>query len=106
MPPNFAGDLELHKKLTDERYIDLVEPLPVGDVAYDPACELESWALENTDTLEKFKFYPLFNSTCPIPEPPEDLTADFNFKLIEDSTGDFNEAVTNHVALFYLINFN
>lgn len=106
MPPNFAGDLELHKKLTDERYIDLVEPLPVGDVAYDPACELESWALENTDTLEKFKFYPLFNSTCPIPEPPEDLTADFNFKLIEDSTVDFNEAVTNHVALFYLINFN
>lgn len=106
LPPDFKGDLELHKKLEDERYVDLVEPLPVGDVNYDPYCELEKWTLENSDKIEKFKFYPFFNSTCPIPQDPEELNADFNFKVIEDSTQKANEPRVNPVALFYLINFN
>ena len=106
IPPDFPGDLELHKKLTDDRYVDLVEPLPEGDVSFDPHCELEKWTLENSSKLEKFNFYPFFNSTCPLPEDPEDLSADFNFKLIKDSIEDFNSPVPSPVALFYLINFD
>lgn len=106
MPPDFAGDLELSKKETDERYADLVEPLPEGDVSYDPYCELEKWTLENSSKLKKFNFYSFFSSTCPVPEDPTELNADFNFKFVRDVSDEFNKETKNHIALFYLINFD
>lgn len=59
---------QLEDKFDDPLYSDISEGIPVPDYSYDPLCELEYWALENKDRLQKFQFYPLFPSTCPMPE--------------------------------------
>ena len=106
MPPDFAGDLELHKKVEDERYVDLIEPLPSADASYDPYCELEKWTLENKEKLDRFNFHSFFYSTCPAPVDGQELDADFNFNFIRETGEEFNNKVPDNVVLFYLINFN
>ena len=106
MPPDFAGDATLEDKKTDEKYVDLIEPLPSPDLPYDPLCEIEKWTEENKDDLDKFNFYPFFTSTCPVPSDADELTADFNFKLLTDITEEASSEIPNQIIVFYLINFN
>ena len=79
-------DTSLEDRKTIEKYRDMMEGLPNADLSFDANCEIEKWALENTDTLEKFRFYPLYNSTCPVPYPIEDTeqgdSLDFNICIV------------------------
>jgi hypothetical protein len=62
-------------KFNMSTYADLFEKSPGPDTTFDPYCELEKWANENKDNLEKFLFYPFFPSTCPDPniETPTEI---------------------------------
>ena len=62
-------------------YADFFEPLPNNDFDFDPLCEIEEWTKNNEETLDKFKFYQLFPSTCP-PYKPLDIYAGIDFDLI------------------------
>lgn len=64
---------QLEDKFDDPDYSDISEGLPVPDYNYDPLCEIEYWALENKDRLQKFQFYQLFPSTCPVLEEGKEL---------------------------------
>lgn len=64
---------QLEDKFDDPDYSDISEGLPVPDYSYDPLCEIEYWALENKDRLQKFQFYQLFPSTCPVLEEGKEL---------------------------------
>lgn len=74
---------EMSNRLLAEKYADLFDALPEPDLSYNPYCELEKWAIENKDRLDKFKFYPFFETTCPL-HKELDFFANVDFQLIKD----------------------
>jgi len=101
-------DTSLEDRKTIEKYRDMMEVIPGADLSFDASCEIEKWALENTDTLNKFRFYPLYNSTCPVPYPIEDTeqgdSVDFN--VVTKASSDINEASHNYIVKFTLSKYD
>lgn len=101
-------DTSLEDRKTIEKYRDMMEVIPGADLSFDANCEIEKWALENTDTLNKFRFYPLYNSTCPVPYPIEDTeqgdSVDFN--VVTKASSDINEASHNYIVKFTLSKYD
>jgi len=101
-------DTSLEDRKTIEKYRDMMEVIPGADLSFDASCEIEKWALENTDTLNKFRFYPLYNSTCPVLYPIEDTeqgdSVDFN--VVTKASSDINEASHNYIVKFTLSKYD
>ena len=100
------GDLELLKKRSDERYSDMVEPLPEPDFSYDMYCDLEKWIDDNQDTIDPFKFHSFFPSTCPIEKEPTSLAGDFNFSVVQGAQELAEKEPVFHVVRFEIKNFD
>ena len=101
-------DTSLEDRKTIEKYRDMMEGLPNADLSFDANCEIEKWALENTDTLEKFRFYPLYNSTCPVPYPIEDTEQgdSLDFNIITKASSDINSVSHNYIVKFTLSKYD
>jgi hypothetical protein len=78
-------------KFGNELYDDMFEIFPEIDIKNDPFCDMESWLIENKDTIEPFMFYQFFPSTCPI-EPPIDANV---FGEIDITLENLSEVITN-----------
>jgi len=76
--------VEFESKFTNSKYADMFEKAPEPDTNFDAYCDLEKWTDKNKDKLERFMFYPFFNSTCPIDEKPQ-VTGEIDSNLLEDS---------------------
>jgi hypothetical protein len=103
---NYNTSLEDRKTIS--RYSDMVEGLPNADLTFDVGCEIEKWSLENTDTLKKFTFYPLYESTCPIPYPIEDVESgdSIDFNIISDASNDINSTSHNYIVKFLISKYD
>ena len=104
-------ETSLEDRKTLSQYQSITEILPEADLTFDAHCEIEKWTLENTDALEEFNFYPLYNSTCPVPYPqddPNDATndGDIDFSVVSNASSDINKASHNYVVRFILNKFN
>ena len=79
--------IKFEDKFSNSKYSDLFEKTPEPNYNYDVLCEIEDWTKSNKNNLNKFKFYPLFASTCPIKK--ETLVSggiDFNLLTTQPST--------------------
>lgn len=106
---DYTTSLEDRKFLS--QYQSITEILPEADLTFDPHCEIEKWTLENTDILQKFNFYPLYKSTCPVPYPQEDPNdttndGDIDFSVITDASSDINSQSHNYIVRFIIKKFN
>jgi len=101
-------DTSLEDRKTLEKYRDMIEGLPTADLSFDANCEIEKWALENSDTLEKFRFYPLYESTCPVPYPIEDTEQgdSLDFNIITKASSDINSVTHNYVVKFIISKYD
>lgn len=122
---NYYTSLEDRRRL--EKYASVMEVLPKADLTFDADCEIEKWTLENIDKehnftvrgsgrsviIKPFNFYPLFESTCPVPYPeenPNDLTGgqggDIDFSVVTKASSDINAESHNYVVRFILSKFD
>jgi hypothetical protein len=83
-------EIEFDSKSTNPAFADLTENPTAPDITYDALCEVEKWADQNKEQLEKFIFYPFFSSTCPI-EDPNNLPEDLSFDNVTEITDPFAE---------------
>lgn len=90
---------QLEDKFEDPLYSDMEEGLPVPDYSFDPLCEIEKWTMENTDRLTKFTYFPLFPSTCPLPEE-NGSTVDGEIQVTEPVNLAEEEALAKERALY------
>lgn len=87
--------IKFENKFSMSAFADFFEPLPNNDFDFDPLCEIEEWIKNNQDALTKFKFYQLFQSTCPVYKKL-DIYADIDFDMmIEQSTEDAKDSIEN-----------
>ena len=106
---DYTTSLEDRKYLS--QYQSITEILPEADLTFDAHCEIEKWTSENTDTLQKFNFYPLYKSTCPVPYPEEDPNdttndGDIDFSVVTKASSDINSQSHNYVVRFIIKKFN
>ena len=106
---DYTTSIEDRKSLS--QYQSITEILPEADLTFDAHCEIEKWTLENTDTLQKFNFYPLYKSTCPVPYPEEDPNdttndGDIDFSVVTKASSDINSQSHNYVVRFIIKKFN
>lgn len=93
--------IEFESKFSDSKYADLFEKAPAPNINFDTYCELEKWTEKNKDNLEKFIFYPFFQSTCPI-EEPSILNGEIDFNLLEETSkpGEPEKYITMSISGF------
>jgi hypothetical protein len=106
---DYETSLEDRKILS--QYQSITEILPESDLTFDAQCEIEKWTSENTDTLQKFNYYPLYKSTCPVPYPEEDPNdttndGDIDFSVVTKASSDINAPSHNYVVRFIIKKFN
>lgn len=106
---DYTTSLEDRKSLS--QYQSITEILPEADLTFDAHCEIEKWTSENTDTLQKFNYYPLYESTCPVPYPEEDPNdttndGDIDFSVVTKASSDINSQSHNYVVRFIIKKFN
>lgn len=102
-------DTSLEDRKILEKYESANETLPKANLTFDPHCEIEKWTLENTDTLEEFNYYSLYESTCPVPYPEEDpneTDEDIDFSAVQGASNDINNQTHNLTVRFILRKFN
>lgn len=88
---NESVDLEDKKEI--DSYADFFEPLPNTGYDFDPLCEVEKYTIEEQDNLNKFNFFSLFESTCPV-NKEIDIYAGIDFnKLIKNNTENANQQI-------------
>jgi len=104
-------ETSLEDRKTLSQYQSITEILPEADLTFDAQCEIEKWTSENTDTLQKFNYYPLYESTCPVPYPEEDPNdttndGDIDFSVVTKASSDINAPSHNYVVRFIIKKFN